>query len=250
MTNHARILNMQIVPAILVKTLEEFYKQINTLLPYYHYFQIDIADGIFVPNKTIQIDNIQKTIQQYNNLTIDLSFDFHLMVKDYKREIKKLVKLKNLIKIKNVFIHDQVVKSPLFFQQVRQFNLGLVLDPQDRVENTIKKYNLQNIYSVQIMSVLPGFQGSPFIKDTLIKIEQLRTLGYRNNIFIDGGINEQTIPFILEQKYLPDALCIGSYLTKAENIEAKVKYLKRVLPKASAKQSTADLLSMPTNLLD
>ena len=76
------------------------------------------------------------------------------------------------------------------------------------------------------MSVNPGKQGSPFIPETLKKIEQLRLLGYRSKIFLDGGVNDQTLPLILNQKYLPDVLCPGSFLTRAKDLEKNIKFLK------------------------
>jgi pentose-5-phosphate-3-epimerase len=81
------------------------------------------------------------------------------------------------------------------------------------------------------MSVNPGRQGQPFLLETLKKIEQLRLLGYRNKIFLDGGINEKTIPEILAQKFLPDVLCPGSFLTKADekDLSKRVDYLFNII---------------------
>jgi len=78
------------------------------------------------------------------------------------------------------------------------------------------------------MSVTPGVQGNPFLEETLNKIEQLRLLGYRKEIFLDGAVNEKTIPVILSKKYQPDFICPGSYLTKTKSLEENVKYLKEI----------------------
>jgi pentose-5-phosphate-3-epimerase len=78
------------------------------------------------------------------------------------------------------------------------------------------------------MSVVPGVQGNPFLPNTLKKIEQLRVLGYRNKIFLDGAVNDKTIPFINKQKFKPDVVCPGSFLTKAKDLEKNVKYLDKL----------------------
>ena len=76
------------------------------------------------------------------------------------------------------------------------------------------------------MSVTPGVQGNPFLPKTLNKIEQLRDLGYRKKIFLDGAVNDKTIPIINKLKYKPDVICPGSFLTKAKDLEKNVKYLE------------------------
>ena len=100
---------MEVIPALLETNLDGLISQIKKLSSYFKTFQIDIADGIFVPNRTIQIQELLSSMEQLNNLKMnDLNFDFHLMVKDYVKEIKKLEDLKNLITIKNLFIHTKL----------------------------------------------------------------------------------------------------------------------------------------------
>lgn len=232
---------MQVVPAILEKTPEEFIFQFNRLRPYFNHFQIDIADGQFVPNKTVQIEELSKTIEQYSNITMkQFSFDFHLMVKDYKKEIKKLMRLlarrsldeggKKFVKIKNVLIHYSL--NPNFQFLISNFScfaIGLVLDTPDQISDLGQKYGLDKIPLIQIMTINPGFQGSPFLPEMLNKIEQLRISGYRNKILIDGSVNDKTLPIILARKYQPDILCVGSFLTKAKDLKGRLKLLEFTL---------------------
>jgi len=222
---------MQTVPSILEKTPEDLFFQINRLSKYFPRFQIDIADGIFVPNKTVQIEELfnMKTVFNKDSLL----FDFHLMVKDYEAEIKKIEKLKEIIKINYIFIHFSAIKNPRSFARLQLAQddngggtIGLTLNPKDKVDDLTSHYNLKQIPLIQIMSVTPGVQGNPFLPDTLKKIEQLRILGYRKEIFLDGAVNEKTIPIILSKKYQPDFICPGSYLTKTKTLKENVKYLK------------------------
>ena len=77
---------MQTVPSILEKNPQDLFYQINKLSPYFKRFQIDIADGILVPNKTVQIEEIMKHVTC--NIK-HLTFDFHLMAKTTKPKLKK-----------------------------------------------------------------------------------------------------------------------------------------------------------------
>ena len=218
---------MQTIPSILEKDASSLFYQINKLSPYFKRFQIDIADGIFVPNKTVQIDEIKDVLNK-DSLYKDCLFDFHLMVKDYESEIKKLEKLKNLINIKNVFVHADLHPNYELLTTNYPLSIGLVLNPQDQVSDLTSHYALDTIPCLQIMSVVPGFQGSPFIPETLNKIEQLRVLGYKSNIFIDGAVNDKTLPFINKQRFKPDFICPGSYLTKAKDLKKNVEYLLKL----------------------
>jgi len=217
---------MQIIPSILEKDTAEFIKQIQKLTPYFHHFQIDIADGIFVPNKTIQIEEINRIFTDNRPLIADNCFDFHLMVKDWLKEIDQLKELKKLIKIKNVLIHFSVLADNRYLTTGNNTDISLVINPSETINEIKNKYNLNDFPVIQLMSVSPGFQGASFIPQTLNKVKQLRQNNYRNKIYLDGGINEKTIPLIIKPQTKPDGLCIGSYLTKTNNLAASIEYLR------------------------
>lgn len=215
---------MQVIPAILTKTPEEFSSQLQKLAPYFTRFQIDIADGKFVPNTTLQLDGISQAFRK------DVTFDFHLMVKDYESEIQKIARLSHLVKVRVIFIHAS--RSPnykLLTANYPHYSFGLVLNPEDSVNTIRSNYDLFSIEHVQIMTIIPGSQEQPFIPETLLKIEQLRTINYGLKIYLDGSINDQTIPIIQQLKKKPDFLGVGSFLTHAKNVEERVKYLQTVI---------------------
>jgi len=218
--------NMQICPSILEPDIKSLLATIDRLSPFYKYFQIDIADGIYVPNKTVQIDDlIYYLSNQVTKLPTNFIFDFHLMVKDYKTDIKKLKKLKNFITIKNIFIHYSVFPNPYPLIPNPSFNIGMTLNPKDSVADLTTHYPLPTTPFIQIMSVVPGVQGNPFLPETLKKIEQLRLLGYKSKIFLDGAVNDKTLPLINNLKYKPDVICPGSFLAKAKDLKKNVEYL-------------------------
>ncbi|NTU72660.1 hypothetical protein HGB07_00595 [Candidatus Roizmanbacteria bacterium] len=217
-----------IIPALLNKTVEEFTTQVEQLSPYHTHFQVDIADGKFVPNTTISLADLVPYFASKNRNV----FDFHLMVEDWKVSLKQVMTFTNNVTVDAVLVHFGAIKDPaefLTWKKKVNFPLGLVLNPEDSVEDLVKQYSLSDIPAIQIMSVNPGFQGAPFLPATLQKVEQLRNHNYRLKVYLDGSVNGHTIPEIVSQKFPPDILCIGSYLTKAENLVQREKELAHLL---------------------
>ncbi|MFA6390964.1 MAG: hypothetical protein WCX78_04490, partial [Patescibacteria group bacterium] len=160
-----------------------------------------------------------------------LYFDFHLMVSDFEADIVKLNLLKRSMQIKNIFIHYSAISDFSVWPQEKILGLssipiGLTLNPEDHITDLTDHFTLHTIPCIQIMSVTPGVQGNPFLPDTLLKIEQLRVFGYKSKIFLDGAVNDKTLPIINRLKYKPDILCPGSFLTKAKDLKKNVEYLE------------------------
>ncbi|MEK7633718.1 MAG: hypothetical protein AAB437_02640, partial [Patescibacteria group bacterium] len=135
---------------------------------------------------------------------------------------------KKIIKINYIFIHFDLLPNYQLLTTNYSLPIGLTLNPQDQVDDLARQYNLKEIPFIQIMSVVPGVQGNPFIPDVLNKIEQLRGIGYGKEIFLDGAVNEKTIPVILAKKYQPDFICPGSFLTKTKSLEKNIEYLNKL----------------------
>lgn len=212
---------MEIMPALLVDTADEFLRQIKNLSPFFKHFQVDIADGKFVPDKTITLEEVETAISN-PACPLGLTFDFDLLVKDVKTALEQIDKIKQQASVETVFIHN------LEAFNVRP-NLAIAIDPQVSVETIKQRFDLSSLPAIQVMSVIPGAQGRAFIPETLDKIGQLRKAAYKNKIYLDGGINNQTTPIIIGKQYRPDFLCIGSYLTHAENPEERVKQLNNLV---------------------
>ena len=190
-----------------------FYRRLQQYITIFDYFQIDICDGIFVDNKTIQIEELD--VKGWR-LEVGKSFELHLMVKTWQDEISKIDQLSQLINIKSILIHLQVF-NPKYQIPNTKYSFGLVLNPEDDVTNNIEL--IKQFPICQIMTTHPGRQGNPFLPETLNKIDQLRQLGYQGKILFDGAINDKTLPIIMARQFLPDTVCPGSYFhdTPVEN---------------------------------
>ena len=210
---------MLIIPAILEKNFSSAKEKIKALSPFFNRFQIDIADNIFVPNKTLETKDFK-----FNKFQ-RLKFDFHLMVKNPEKELKVLNNKEN---VKIVFINLESF-TPKILTQNYTFEVGITLNPKDKLEEFAQKPFFKKIQHLLVMTVNPGFQGSKFLPETLLKIKNLKELGFRGKIYLDGGINEKTIRYIKPYKDSIYALCIGSYLTKAKDVKKAKEVLNKSL---------------------
>lgn len=86
---------------------------------------------------------------------------------------------------------------------------------------------------VLVMTVNPGYGGQKFIDYTLEKIRNLSELrerkGYRFEIEVDGGINEQTVVECV--KAGASVIIAGSYVFDSVDVKEAIKKLKKSVEK-------------------
>ena len=222
---------MKVIPTLLTTTKEECAREINLFQKYFDRIQLDIADGKLVPNVTTQIEEIESLISEKKvNISEKVRYDFHLMVDNYALELKKITKLNQQGVIVNTVLINSLHRPDIEgLTSQYGFSIGLDVFPQVQIDDLARKYNLIEIPTLQIMTVNPGFQGSSFMPDMLMKIQQLRKKDYRGEIMVDGGVNESTMSIIESANNRPDFLCVGSYLTKSgEELENRIEKLKNL----------------------
>jgi pentose-5-phosphate-3-epimerase len=215
---------MKIVPVILENTPEAFSQTLLKVAPLSNRLNIDLCDGLVASNLTVTIYQILAELKKYPDLLSQKKWDFDLMIKDYLPVVEELTRQKDL-NINSVVVHQKYwQKNPS-----TEFDLGVALDLDDQINQKI----VNQVSVIQIMTVDLGFQGSPFQEEMLAKITQLRTDGYNGQIIIDGGVNDRSLPLILENKGLPDVICVGSYLTRAANPAENYKVLESIINEQS-----------------
>ena len=182
---------------------ENIKKLDNTSIDMLH---VDIMDGIFVPNKTWNINEV-------NELLIDTKKkkDVHLMVNDVKKYIDDF----KIIKPEYITFHYEAIDN--IFDMIRyikslNIKVGLSIKPNTNIED-INPY-LKYLDLVLVMSVEPGKGGQKFIESSIDKIDYLYNERINNNyrylIEVDGGINDITSKLCNKA----DILVIGSFITK------------------------------------
>ncbi|MBU0591960.1 hypothetical protein KKF81_05620 [Candidatus Micrarchaeota archaeon] len=177
---------IELIPAILVKDRKELLKRINAVSAHVNIIQIDIMDGIFVPNKTIGIDELHDLPQA--------NYEFHWMVKD---PVNWILGTRNLKGNHMHLVHIETILSSNSFAEVKRAvenvggRLGLAINPETPLERVLPF--IDQVEEVLVMTVHPGFSGQKYIHEMEKKIKHLRNAYSLLNIEVDGGIDLSTI---------------------------------------------------------
>jgi ribulose-phosphate 3-epimerase len=209
----------QIIPAILTESFEELQRQIRKTDGLFPYVQLDIMDGNFVHK--ISFNNVEKIPE----IGTDLQYELHLMVNDPVAEMKKWTEVKNVFRAIAHLESPGEIEKAYEFAKNQNWEFGIAINPDTPLEKLTP--HLDCIDLVLFMTVYPGRQGAPFQDQVLPKIEQYLKLEKKPKCAVDGGINLETIN---KFKGLPiDALCVGSALMMAPNIEKAYFELNELL---------------------
>lgn len=145
--------------------------------------QIDIVDGVFADNKTVDPIILQE-------VDTSIALDYHLMVKEPINWVEKSVHAGG----ERIIGHIEMMSDPEAFvfkvqSAGRTPGIGIDLDtPLIEVEEHL----LGSVGVVIVMSTKAGFGGQEFQQSVLDKIAQLHQIreekGYQYKICDDGGV--------------------------------------------------------------
>jgi quinolinate phosphoribosyl transferase, C-terminal domain protein len=158
------------------------------------YFHIDVMDGKFVSNNTV--DKMQQYIDILSGIT-NTPIEVHLMVKDVKKYIDIFIP-NNPTKI--IFHAKALKNSEEVFKMIEyikdnNIQVGLALNPEDSIDS-IKEF-IPKIHQVLVMTVNPGKGGQTLIPECIKKVQELKeyldSQNLETQIEVDGGVNLQNI---------------------------------------------------------
>lgn len=204
---------IEIIPSIITNSQKELEEKISSLTPVARRFQLDIMDGEFVPNRSLDFDfNLPQSAK--------LHFEAHLMVARPEEWIKKYWQ-----KAETILAPIETCQNPTFFLNFLKDKkrAGFALNPKTTLDK-IKNY-LELIDQVLILTVEPGFYGGQFLPEVLEKARILRKLKPNLDIEIDGGVNPKTIKMIVDAG--ANLLVAGSYIYHSKNPQKAFKILKQ-----------------------
>lgn len=204
----------QIIPAILTSDKKELQDILNRLVGLVHWVSIDIADGIFVDSTTLSIDDLAQ-------VDIPFNLELHLMVNSPQSYFSACKR----VGAKRVVFHIETVSdvaNAIAEAKSNGFEVGLALASETDI-SLIKPY-VDDIDSLLLLSVKPGYQGQTFIPETIGKLAKLKINYPKLRIEVDGGINLQTISQVAEAG--ADILTIGSAIVKQSDFKEAIENLK------------------------
>jgi len=151
-------------------------------------YHIDIMDGHFVPNLSLNFDMI-KNLKKATNTPMDV----HLMVDNPESYIQLL----DNVSPEYASFHIETLNHPIrFIKELKSRNIkvGAAISPSTSLGTL--EYILKDLDYVVVMTVEPGYAGQKFIPAMVDKIAKLSEMRNSQNkellIEVDGNISEVT----------------------------------------------------------
>lgn len=180
---------------------------------------VDVMDGHFVPNLTMG-PMIVKAIRPYTKTF----FDVHLMISDPEKYAPAYIQAG----ADGITVHAEAcgerleeILRELKHQGVR---VGCAISPD--TPWTVLEPVLPMLDMVLVMTVYPGFGGQKLIPQTLDKVRVIRSRYPELDIQVDGGVNSETLPEVLEAG--ANVIVMGTAFFRAEDPSKFVKQVKGV----------------------
>lgn len=239
---------IKIVPTVMPTDQEDFIEKINRVANLVETIQIDVMDGEFVssvswPYNSKNDSYWKSLLNQDEGLPCwdKVDFEIDLMVKNQLQEAKNWISAG----VSRVICHVEALENDFtfgnkpqeeFFKLKKDFDveLYLALVPKTSI-TTLEKYlanfNEENIPSeekidgIQFMGINKiGYQGQPFESSILESIKFLRSKYPNLKISVDGGVNLETAPLLVNAGVT--ALASGSIIFNAPNPKDAIENLK------------------------
>lgn len=186
------------------------------------YLHFDVMDGLFVPSISFGMP-VLKSVRKATERILDV----HLMIENPERYVDEFADCGADL----ITVHAESCRHlDRVISQIHQKGkkAGVALNPATSL--SALDYVLDKVDMVLIMTVNPGFGGQKFIESSYGKIRDLKSrmeaVGLHTDIEVDGGINADTLPGVLEAG--ANVIVAGSAVFKG-NIAENVRNLKNIM---------------------
>lgn len=189
---------VRVVPALLTDSASALSTMARVAAGLHTFVQIDIMDGRFVPARSITAEDLQSTVMPFD-------WEAHLMVQcpdEYFAPMKRAG-------AQRVIFHQEASGDTVAtIRAARELGLGvgLALNPETPVGAVLHLLNQLDV--LLLLTVTPGYYGSPFVPEVLDTVRQLRALAPALEIEVDGGVKESNIEDVVRSG--ADSICVGS----------------------------------------
>lgn len=202
---------VEIIPSIIASDFTEVKAKLSRLEGLVNWAELDVMDGVFVPNHTWQ------TADDLNEIDGKTKISAHLMVEYPETIVEDWQEVADRIVLHYESTNDL---NKIIDNIGPHVGLAIALDLRTPVEK-IYEY-LGKIKTVQLMSIVrTGFSGEKFDERVFEKIRTLKTNWPDVKIIVDGGINLENGKKLIEAG--ASGLVVGSQIWGAPSVEEAIK---------------------------
>ncbi|MFB6244716.1 MAG: ribose-5-phosphate isomerase [Candidatus Nanohaloarchaea archaeon] len=201
----------EVLPAILAETQEEMENEFEKVIRYSQIFHIDVEDGSFVENTSLDFDFKLPEYQRY---------EAHLMVERPLEWIKG-----NLESFRRFNFHVESEDDP---EEVIEFlnsegkEVGIAINPDTDLEHVLEYVHMVDL--VQIMTVDPGSYGSEFHEEMISRIERVKESHPEVSIEVDGHVTPENAADLRQAG--ADLFVSGSYIQESDEPGRAIRKLE------------------------
>lgn len=188
------------------------------------YVHIDVMDGRFVPSLSMGLPVIRSI-----RPCTDRIFDVHLMVQEPERFIDDFVEAGADLLTVHAEACTQLDRT---IHKIRGKNIiaGVAINPATPLGEL--DYILEEVDTVMVMTVNPGYGGQTLIPYTIEKVRQLKEIIDRRrlkiDIEVDGGVTLNNVESLLDAG--ADIIVAGSAIFRgdpAENVKSFLRIMEQ-----------------------
>jgi len=212
--------DIEIVPAILRRTLEGIKEDWAKVESVAAHIQLDVTDGVFAGDGTF------REIRTFKQLSNSHKIELHMMVQDpasFADDVVNLAPARCIFHIEAFAGHDNVA---IVYDKLRaaspQTQFGLAINPGTPSEYLDE--HIGRIDYVLFMGYNPGWAGQQVVPSVFPKIGRFAGKYPNIPIAVDGQVNTQTIPDFVHAG--ARILCANSSIFKEGNPIENFEQLK------------------------
>lgn len=225
---------VEIIPALMPEDIEDIEQYARELKGCAKTMQLDVMDGRFVPESTWPYNtagdaHFDRIVESAEALPLwkDMDYEIDLMIDHPEAEIDKW----RSVGAKRLIFHIESIRDPETFFENELFHgsrsefleVGLAINIDTPLE-AIEPYLIHADF-VQCMGIARiGYQGEEFDERVLHTVKTLRERHPELIISIDGGVNLETAPRLIEAG--ANRLVSGSAILNSEDPQEAIRTLE------------------------
>lgn len=207
----------KVIPTILTDNEDIYHERLLKGEKVSDIIQIDVIDGKFADNITIQPQTIKKFLTT-------ASLEIQLMVVFVQNYIEELVKIDFVSRIIVPFEISGGLEQSIAKIKNHNRQAGLSLNPKTKIASALQY--LDDIDFLLLLGVEPGFSGQKFQESTLDKIRECKKFTPNLKIEVDGGVGFGNIEKLTAAG--ADFLAVNSALYNEADFEKTYNELARL----------------------